>query len=230
MANRQPSAAAVTASRSSGSATRFTSAWSRATSSANEPQRVKPGWVCRSHTWWSPARQDGQRPQAQTNGTVTRSPTRQSRDARRPARRPSRPARARARAAGRCRGRGRPSRASRCGTARWPRPGPRRRAPPAPGRAPRGPSRGRRTRRTPVRARMLPGSRPEGSPAVADGRFGRAGSGVDRGAFGQPPLTVAPHLTYGVTGSARGHNQPRGPCARTRARPPPPRPAPGSEP
>ncbi len=62
---------------SSGSATRLTSAWSSATYSAKEPQWWKPGWVCRSHTCWSPAAQDGQLPQAQTNGTVTRSPGRQ---------------------------------------------------------------------------------------------------------------------------------------------------------
>ena len=60
----------------SGTATRFTSAWSSATYWANEPQWVKPGWVWRSHTCWSPAAQAGQVPQAQTKGTVTRTPAR----------------------------------------------------------------------------------------------------------------------------------------------------------
>ncbi len=79
VANRQPSAAAAASSSSSGSRTRFTSACRTATSSANEPQPVKPGWVCRSQTCWSPARHDGHRPHAQTNGAVTRSPGRQPR-------------------------------------------------------------------------------------------------------------------------------------------------------
>ncbi len=77
VANRQPSEAAVAKDSSLGSATRFTSAWSSATYWAKDPQWVKPGWVWRSHTWWSPAAQDGQVPQAQMNGTVTRSPARQ---------------------------------------------------------------------------------------------------------------------------------------------------------
>src|SRR4051794_38380972 len=62
-------------SSSSGSATRFTSAWSRATSSANDPQPLKPGWVCRSQTCWLPLAHSRHEPQATTNGTVTRSPT-----------------------------------------------------------------------------------------------------------------------------------------------------------
>ena len=37
---------------------------------------MNPGWVCRGHTCASPARQNSQRPQPQTNGTVTRSPAR----------------------------------------------------------------------------------------------------------------------------------------------------------
>jgi hypothetical protein len=77
VANRQPSEAAVPKDSSSATATRFTSAWSRATNSANDPQCVNPGWVCRSHTCWSPAAQEAQLPQAQTKGTVTRSPGRQ---------------------------------------------------------------------------------------------------------------------------------------------------------
>ena len=36
---------------------------------------MKPGCVWCAQTWWSPAAHDAQRPQAQTNGTVTRSPT-----------------------------------------------------------------------------------------------------------------------------------------------------------
>ena len=79
VAYRQPSAAAVARSSSSGTATRFTSAASRATNSASEPQWVNPGWVWRAHTWCSPAAHCAHRPQALTNGTVTRSPTRQRR-------------------------------------------------------------------------------------------------------------------------------------------------------
>lgn len=78
VANRQPSEAAVAKVIPSGIATRFTSAWSRATYWAKEPQWVKPGWVWRSQTCWSPAAQVGQVPQAHTNGTVTRSPGCQS--------------------------------------------------------------------------------------------------------------------------------------------------------
>ena len=40
---------------------------------------MNPGWIWSSQTWWSPARHAPQRPQAQTNGTVTRSPTCQPR-------------------------------------------------------------------------------------------------------------------------------------------------------
>ena len=60
--------------RPPGSATRFASAACTATSSANDPGPVNPGWVCRGQTWASPARQCSHRPQPQTNGTVTRSP------------------------------------------------------------------------------------------------------------------------------------------------------------
>jgi hypothetical protein len=77
VANRQPRHAAATKSTASGSATRFVSAAWTATSSANDPGPVNPGWVCRGHTWASPARQYSHRPQPHTNGTVTRSPVRQ---------------------------------------------------------------------------------------------------------------------------------------------------------
>ncbi len=70
-----PSDAAVTKSTESGSGTTLWSAAWIATSSANEPGPVNPGWVCRGHTCASPARQNSHRPQPQTNGTVTRSPT-----------------------------------------------------------------------------------------------------------------------------------------------------------
>ena len=50
VANRQPRQAAVTKSRSAGSATKLASAGWTATSSANEPGPVNPGWVCRGHT------------------------------------------------------------------------------------------------------------------------------------------------------------------------------------
>ena len=60
VANRQPRQAAVTKSTSAGSATRLASAACTATSSANEPGPVNPGWVCRGHTWASPARQCSQ--------------------------------------------------------------------------------------------------------------------------------------------------------------------------
>ena len=61
---------------SSGSPTRLTAAFSTATYWAKEPQWVKPGWVWASQTCWSPAAHAAQRPQAHTNGTVTRSPGR----------------------------------------------------------------------------------------------------------------------------------------------------------
>lgn len=77
VANRQPRHAAATKSTASGTATRFVSAARTATSSANEPGAVNPGWVCRGHTCASPARQYSHRPQPHTNGTVTRSPVRQ---------------------------------------------------------------------------------------------------------------------------------------------------------
>ena len=77
VANRQPRHAAATKSTASGSATRFVSAAWTATSSANEPGPVNPGWVCSGHTCAWPDRQYSQRPQPQTNGTVTRSPARQ---------------------------------------------------------------------------------------------------------------------------------------------------------
>jgi hypothetical protein len=76
VANRQPRQAAVTNETASGSPTRLTSAAGMATCSANEPGPVKPGWVCRGHTWAWPARQYSHVPQPQTNGTVTRSPGR----------------------------------------------------------------------------------------------------------------------------------------------------------
>ena len=82
VASRQPSDAAVTTSRPSGSRTRLVSAARRATSSANDPGPVKPGWVWSGHTWVSPTAHHSQRPQPQTNGTVTRSPTAQRRTAR----------------------------------------------------------------------------------------------------------------------------------------------------
>ena len=90
--------------------------------SANDPQWVKPGCCWSGQTWASPARHHSHRPQPQTNGTVTRSPTRQPRDAGADLRRPRRRARGPARAGRRCR-RARPRRASRCGTSRWPSPG-----------------------------------------------------------------------------------------------------------
>ncbi len=74
VANRQPRQAASTKLTASGSATRFVSTALIATSSANEPGPVKPGWVCCGHTCASPARQYSHIPQPQTNGTVTRSP------------------------------------------------------------------------------------------------------------------------------------------------------------
>ncbi len=77
VANRQPRQAAATASTASGTATRFTSAAWTATSSANDPGPVNPGWVCRGHTWALPDRQYSQCPQPHTKGTVTRSPVRQ---------------------------------------------------------------------------------------------------------------------------------------------------------
>ena len=40
---------------------------------------MKPGWVWLRQTWAFPAAQSGQSPQAQTNGTVTRWPTRNRR-------------------------------------------------------------------------------------------------------------------------------------------------------
>jgi hypothetical protein len=76
VANRQPRHAAAMKSTASGTATRFTSAAWIATSSAKDPGPVKPGWVCRGHTWASPARQYSHRPQPHTKGTVTRSPAR----------------------------------------------------------------------------------------------------------------------------------------------------------
>ena len=66
----------------SGSRTRLTSAWWIATSSANDPSSVNPGWRCRSHTCCSPARHAAQDPHAHTNGTVTSSPTRPRADQR----------------------------------------------------------------------------------------------------------------------------------------------------
>src|SRR4051794_22169037 len=75
VANRQPRPAAVTKSSASGSGTTLKSARGTATNSANEPQPVKPGWYWSSHPWGAPARQVAHRPHAQTNGTVTRSPT-----------------------------------------------------------------------------------------------------------------------------------------------------------
>ena len=76
VANRQPRDAAVTKSTESGRRTRFTSAAWIATRSANDPGPVKPGWVWCGQTWVSPGRQYSHVPQPQTNGTVTRSPTR----------------------------------------------------------------------------------------------------------------------------------------------------------
>src|SRR4051812_2222702 len=77
VAYRQPRLAAVPNAIPSGSATRLTSAASSATNSASEPQWVKPGCVWCAQTCPAPSRQGAQRPQAQTNGTVTRSPTAQ---------------------------------------------------------------------------------------------------------------------------------------------------------
>ena len=94
-----------------------------ATSSANEPQWVKPGWTWLSQTCWSPARHGAQTPQAHTNGTVTRSPTCHPGRPPAPTPRSSRRAHARARAAGRCPGRGPSSHANRTGRGRSPRPG-----------------------------------------------------------------------------------------------------------
>ena len=75
VANRQPRLAAVAKGSASGRATRLTSAASRATCSASDPQCVNPGWVWCRHTWPAPSRHGPQWPQAQTKGTVTRSPT-----------------------------------------------------------------------------------------------------------------------------------------------------------
>ena len=74
VANRHPSEAAATSSRPSGSATRLRSAACTATSSANDPQPVNPGWVWSGHTCGSPAAHHEHRPQPQTNGSVTRCP------------------------------------------------------------------------------------------------------------------------------------------------------------
>src|SRR4029077_18384353 len=57
VANRQPRQAAGVKPTSGGSATRIASAAGTATNSANDPGPVKPGWVCRGHTWALPARQ-----------------------------------------------------------------------------------------------------------------------------------------------------------------------------
>ena len=53
---RQPSDAASTSPSASGTRTRFRSARGSATSSANEPQAVKPGWKSRSQICVSPSR------------------------------------------------------------------------------------------------------------------------------------------------------------------------------
>ena len=66
----------MTRSSASGSGTTFRSAARTATSSANDPGPVNPGWVCCGHTCASPARQKEHVPQPHTKGTVTRSPTR----------------------------------------------------------------------------------------------------------------------------------------------------------
>src|SRR3954451_20666552 len=79
VANRQPRLAAVANGIASGSATRLTSAASSTTYSASDPQWVNPGWVWCRHTCPAPSRHGPQRPQAQTKGTVTRSPTAQLR-------------------------------------------------------------------------------------------------------------------------------------------------------
>ena len=72
---RQPRLAASTKPSDSGSRTRLRSARGSATSSANEPQAVKPGWKSASQICVHPWRHGSQRPQPQQNGTVTRSPT-----------------------------------------------------------------------------------------------------------------------------------------------------------
>src|SRR5690606_3289161 len=72
---RQPRAAPWTEEISSGSATRFPSAYSIATYSANEPQAVKPGVKLTSQTLVQPFRQGPHSPQPTAKGTVTRPPT-----------------------------------------------------------------------------------------------------------------------------------------------------------
>ena len=75
VANRHPRLAAVAKSTWSGRATRLLSAACSATYSANEPQWVNPGCSWSGQTWALPSRHHEHRPQPQTNGTVTRSPT-----------------------------------------------------------------------------------------------------------------------------------------------------------
>ena len=72
---RHPSDAASTSPSASGTRTRFRSARGSATSCANEPHAVKPGWKSRSQIWVSPSRHGSHVPHPQQNGTVTRSPT-----------------------------------------------------------------------------------------------------------------------------------------------------------
>src|SRR5690606_1071879 len=75
VAKRQPRAAAPTKPSPDGSPTRFVSASSTTTYSANEPGSVKPGCSWLTHTCPLPPTHSGQRPHAYTNGAVTRSPT-----------------------------------------------------------------------------------------------------------------------------------------------------------
>jgi len=75
VAKRQPRMAATSAGTSSGTRTRLTSARGSATRSAKEPHWVNPGWSWSSQTCPSPRAQARHRPQARTNGVVTRSPT-----------------------------------------------------------------------------------------------------------------------------------------------------------
>ena len=147
VAKRQPRLAAVVKVISSGSATRFVSALSIATYSAKEPQWVNPGWVWRSQTCWFPDAHAAHDPQAQTKGTVTRSPGRHG-----PTPAPTdstTPASSCPGTCGRvgCPRRAPASRASRSGTARSPPPGSPRRRATARGRAPPGPPDRPRTRR-----------------------------------------------------------------------------------
>ena len=144
------------------------SARSSATSSANEPQWVKPGWTWRSQTCWSPARHGSQSPQAQTNGDgdpVARPPAADVGADRRDDAGELVPGHVRQ---ARCPGRGPASRASRCGTGRRLHPDDRVVRPARVGER-RPPAAGRRTRRRRRRARR-PSAR-HGAAAITSTRW-----------------------------------------------------------